>query len=223
MISNEELDQWEALANAATPGPWFAHVFQDETDDWPTVYTMSRGKDGDDLVAETYYWQANAFTGHHNLTTVPVATAQANAEFIAITRMALPVLTHEVKQSRALFAPYTLDQVRAIFAVFEDYFADLAWTLERTSGITFWVPCNDVFAPAADGERIAPDDQEIAALEQARNDAQEHALWPLLWIARKRHQPPMTVWLQRWREAAWAQEMVPLLEKAGESHDKVPV
>lgn len=96
MITDDVLTCWQSVCDMATPGPWFVHIFEEETD-WPTVYTYARGKDGDDLVAETYYWQADAFTGHHKLTTLPEATAQANAEFIAMARTAVPALIAEVR------------------------------------------------------------------------------------------------------------------------------
>ena len=66
-MTEHDLTTWAALAEAAMPGPWFART-EEEAGDWPTIYTTVRGYEGDDLVAETYYWEAEAVTGHHNLT-----------------------------------------------------------------------------------------------------------------------------------------------------------
>ena len=105
---------------------------------------------------------------------------------------------------------YTPEQVIQILARFEDYSSELEWTVEDGELTQFWVSCNDIFAGMADGETIMPDD--LDALDRAYVDSTGHALWPILWIARKRGQRPMPSVLARWRTQAWAKGVVSLFE-----------
>lgn len=197
MITNDELDRLQAVCDAATPGPW---EFL-----WP-LHIVTKKMD-----------MSQVATG--DVETICEAVDETDGEFLVAARTALPALIAEVRHLRTIFSPYTLYQVREILVVFEDYADDLAWSLSSQGEAAFWVPCNDTFAPIADSEKIAPDDQDILALRQARRDADGHTLWPILWVARKRQQPPMPSVLDRWRQATWAQSIVPLFEQAGNSHE----
>ena len=88
MISNENLQQWRALADAATPGPWSAETGHGETG--PNYIDSPSG-----VVAYVY----DSYRG-----TLP--NAEADAAFIAAAREAVPALLAEVDRLRRELASY---------------------------------------------------------------------------------------------------------------------
>lgn len=98
------------------------------------------------------------------------------------------------------------DFMHDIFDVFGfDYCDELFW---RTDGeyapLYVSVDCSDTFDWAtADGEQFTAED--IPALRQAKADADaagDEAVFPILWVARKRGRRPMRKWLEHQPDAS---------------------
>lgn len=74
---------------------------------------------------------------------------------------------------------------------------DLLWQV-KPEGVSFYIMCNDVFAPAADAEELLPED--VPLFRQALDDATaiDEEMWgPLLYVGRRRKIRPWGRW---WRE-----------------------
>jgi hypothetical protein len=86
MLTDEQLAEWQALAEAATPGPW-----------------ELRG-DGDAIVAGPELVAFAAPVGYSN--SEIVFNTPADAALMALSRTAIPALIAEVRRLRALVAPH---------------------------------------------------------------------------------------------------------------------
>lgn len=87
-ITQEQLDQWRALADAATPGPWFAI----------SEFTGEGGEINGGTVVNGPY------TPEHGSPTVAVCPDDDNAEFIIAAREAVAALIREVERLRIAVA-----------------------------------------------------------------------------------------------------------------------
>ncbi len=82
-MTDEELNRLEALANAATPGPWR----YDDSDADPCVITQTG-----QYIAQTSYDQQSVSRGDRDY--------HADAHFIVASRDAVPTLIAEVRRLR---------------------------------------------------------------------------------------------------------------------------
>ncbi len=110
-VSNDELDEWEALAGAATPGPWFERRLDDSYAASLVAVSTAPGSGANErwpdfasgeLVAGTLVQFPERY--------VDVADDRwdENARFIAVSREAVPRLIAEVRRLRA--AQKTVEQ-----------------------------------------------------------------------------------------------------------------
>jgi hypothetical protein len=100
---------------------------------------------------------------------------------------------------------------------------DLFWNY-RDGQLSFFIKCSDTFAwGTADLEGVAID-EDLAALEQARLDA-DHLeggwAWPTLYCARKRKMRPMNRWMQQVVGADNEGDIRLLFEAAGPPRESV--
>ncbi|MHA6765719.1 hypothetical protein [Streptacidiphilus sp. PAMC 29251] len=108
-LTDEELDQLEELASAATPGPWYMRLLDDQ--DAMGLVTVS-------TVPDTGLGERWPHFDHHEIVAATlvqqpryVAPADGrwdeNARFIAAARQAVPLLVDEIRRLRAqLDAPH---------------------------------------------------------------------------------------------------------------------
>jgi len=89
MITAEQLKEWRALADAATPGPWEAYTKRPED-------LCVFGADGDSVCGKIY--------SNLGIDANRIITAKDNADFIATAREAVPRLEQEVRRLRAQLA-----------------------------------------------------------------------------------------------------------------------
>lgn len=97
-MTNEELDRLEALANAATPGPWAVRPLR--YDDWGWVRAVGEEHDNA-LVAKAMAGRDYNSVQHRAEMTDPYAH---NAAFIAAARDAVPALVKTVHKRDAEIA-----------------------------------------------------------------------------------------------------------------------
>lgn len=98
MISNEQLAEWERLANEATPGPWYAYV--------KTEASVAIIKDPDDdsddgshiRVTENRYYDAIASKKTFEDVCTCGNVEEKDIAFIAAAREAVPALIAEVRR-----------------------------------------------------------------------------------------------------------------------------
>lgn len=83
MLTNEQLAEWQAFCDAATPPPWFVVGSTDE-DGAPLL------DDDGNVVLVGVGWEA------------PHDAREADCRFVAAAREALPVLLAEARRLRAL-------------------------------------------------------------------------------------------------------------------------
>ena len=100
-MTDEDLKRLEELANAATPGPWYAHNPDDDycmnvfvvttSKAEPDVGVDERKNDHGEVVALTLF-QAPRVADHASM------RWEADADFIAVAREAVPALIAEVRR-----------------------------------------------------------------------------------------------------------------------------
>lgn len=102
--STEDLARWDALARAATPGPWYARHTDDQSymccDFVSTEPGVRKGHDGghiDDVDPGTVV----ALTLLQSPRLAEADAYEANVEFIAASRTAIPALLAEVAELQA--------------------------------------------------------------------------------------------------------------------------
>lgn len=90
-ITDEKLDQLEAMTKAATPGPWFHDVDSPEAMGAGSVYTLSSGVEGGTIAqpADDPYPRGKY-------------SPKDDMAFIAACRTAVPALIKEVRQLREM-------------------------------------------------------------------------------------------------------------------------
>lgn len=108
MLTDDQLAAWQALCDAATPGPWVReHPTEPMLTDWACVYTTNPRF----LLRVHLPLNLDAFRGSHEWGTPeyhrgPEQPA-ADADFIAAARKAMPALIAEVRRLRAALAAET--------------------------------------------------------------------------------------------------------------------
>jgi len=93
-LTDEQLDRWERLAQQATPEPWSAADEHGLLDGADPAWCVSRMQPGYEAMSEIegYMYDVAYTTGTNE---------QADAEFIAAAREAVPALAAELRASRA--------------------------------------------------------------------------------------------------------------------------
>lgn len=87
MTDQSQIDQWRALAEAATPGPWKLHLVDD------TTIISNNGLD----ICTTC---DSAEVERHDSYNIEYERMEADAAFIAASREAVPALIAEVERLR---------------------------------------------------------------------------------------------------------------------------
>ncbi len=99
-MTDEELDRIEALANAATAGPWFVTGLP-----WFRAQdaVLAGSPDGNvaAMVAQCEVWEGERDEWNDNEPSFPLADSRCDAAFIAAAREAVPALIAEVRRLRA--------------------------------------------------------------------------------------------------------------------------
>jgi hypothetical protein len=102
-VNTEQLDEWQRITDEATPGPWyFATAPYDPEKQTKAEYvTSALNKWREDATLWTL-WSPDP-EGEPDDYVIPALTgdgptSRANAEFIAIARVAMPVLIRELKR-----------------------------------------------------------------------------------------------------------------------------
>ena len=101
-LRDEDLDEIERRADAATPGPWFVRILSDEYSTAITAVTTKPGRlddppahfDPSEVVAITYLQQPE-------YATLDVGESDSNASFIAHARIDVLRLVEEVRRLKA--------------------------------------------------------------------------------------------------------------------------
>lgn len=100
-VTDGQLDQWQRLADGATPGPWQWSPRLREpwprSEDGPTLETVARTIDEDDGSEIAAHEIVYAMWGYDTAT---IEVSDSDAEFIATAREALPLLIAEVRKLR---------------------------------------------------------------------------------------------------------------------------
>lgn len=95
-LTSEELEAWARLCEAATPGPWVAHHDDGDVTVWAPACEEQRADERRAFISN--------IGANFQQVSVAFDADDANGDFIAAARTALPKLLAEVRRLRSLLA-----------------------------------------------------------------------------------------------------------------------